>query len=293
MTGKVIKEWTVEKTSDVKLDGKSVLVVGGTSGLGQAIAQECHAKGASTVTVVGRSFKDDAAKIKFVQADLSLMSEAKKIGETIEPADVVVLTTGIIAAPTRQESSEGIELDMAVSFLSRLVILKYLSPRLKPGSRVFVMGFPGSNTPATNLDDWNWEKSYDGGFGAVHMNTVSGNEALVLDYASKSNGVLYFGLNPGLIKTGIRPNMYKGGVMKYMGPVLEGMIGLFAMGPKKYASHIFPLFVSGSLDVRNGSMFNPKAQPVEPSEYLTKDDMVGKIMKASHDVVKAKTGIEV
>jgi NAD(P)-dependent dehydrogenase (short-subunit alcohol dehydrogenase family) len=294
MTGKVIKDWTAEMPSGVKLDGKSVLVVGGTSGLGQAIARECQAKGASPVTVVGRSFKDDASKIKFVQADLSLMSEAKKVGETVEPADVVVLTTGIIAAATRQASGEGIEMYMAVSFLSRLVILKYLTPRLKPGSRVFVMGFPGSNTPVKNLEDFNWEKSYDGGFGAVHTNTVSGNEALVLEYASKSNGILYFGLNPGLIKTGIRSNMYTGGAMKYFfGPLIEGMLGIFSSSPRQYASRIVPLFVSSSLDAHNGAMFNPKALPIEPSEYLTKDDMVAKIMKASRDVVRAKAGIDV
>jgi hypothetical protein len=243
------------------------------------------------VTVVGRSFKDDAKTIKFVQADLSLMTEAKKIGETIPPADIVVLTTGIIAAKTRQETSEGIEMDMAVSFLSRLVILKYLTPRLKPGSRVFVMGFPGSNSGVKSLDDWNWEKSYEGGFGACHMNTVAGNEALVLDYASKSNGILYFGLNPGLIKTGIRSNVYTTGAMKYMGPVLEGMLGLMSPTPKSYAKKIVPLLVSSSLEIHNGSMFNHKAEPVQVSEYLT-SEVRSQIMAASHELVKSKTGID-
>jgi hypothetical protein len=239
---------------------------------------------------VGRSFKDDAATIKFVKADLSLMSEAKKVGETLEPADIVILTTGIIAGSTRQESSEGIELDMAVSFLSRLVILKYLTPRLKAGTRVFIMGFPGSNAGVKNFEDWNWEKSYDGGFGAVHMNTVAGNEALVLEYSAKADGILYFGLNPGMIKTGIRSNMYTG-VMRVFGPVIEGILGLVSQSPKSYAAKMAPLMVASSLDSHNGSMFNPKAQPVEASEYLTKD-VVAQIMTASNALVKAKAGID-
>jgi NAD(P)-dependent dehydrogenase (short-subunit alcohol dehydrogenase family) len=243
------------------------------------------------VTVVGRSFKDDATKIKFVKADLSLMSEAKKVGETLEPADIVVLTTGIIAANTRQESAEGIELDMAVSFLSRFVILKYLTPRLKAGTRVFVMGFPGANKGVKNLDDWNAEKSYEGGFGTVHMNTLAGNEALVLEYAAKSDGILYFGLNPGLINTGIRSNMYTG-VMRVLGPVMEGILALVSPSPKSYAAKIAPLFVSSSLEGHNGSMFNPKAEPVEASEYLTKE-VVAQIMTASSALVKAKAGIDV
>ena len=294
MTGTVIKDWNAEMVplSDLKLDGKSVLVVGGTSGIGQALATQCQASGAK-VTVVGRSFKDDPTKISFVKADLSLMSEAKKVGETLEPADVVVLTTGIIAAATRQESPEGLELDLAVSFLSRLVLLKYLAPRLQPKARVFVMGFPGSNMGVEHLeDDWNAEKNYAGGFGYSHMNTVGGNEALVVDSAAKStNGVLYFGLNPGMIKSGIRSNMYTG-VMRVFGPVIEGMLGLFSQSTQSYAKKIVPLLFSPSLDDHNGSMFNPKAQPVEASEYLTKDPtMPGKIITISEELVKTKAGI--
>jgi NAD(P)-dependent dehydrogenase (short-subunit alcohol dehydrogenase family) len=176
-------------------------VIGGTSGLGQAIALEAHKNGCSKVTVVGRSFKDDPKKIAFDKADLSLMKEAKRVGETIEPADVVVFTNGIVPAAKRHVSADGIEMDMAVSFLSRLTILYYLTPRLSKGSRVFIMGFPGANQADYNIDDLNSEKSYKGGFSWVHLNTVVCNKALVLDSAKKSNGdTTFYGLNPGLSK---------------------------------------------------------------------------------------------
>jgi NAD(P)-dependent dehydrogenase (short-subunit alcohol dehydrogenase family) len=290
MTGTVIPDWSVEMPTDpLNLEGKSVLVVGGTSGLGQAVALECQAAGAN-VTVVGRSFKDDPEKIQFVKADLSLMSEAKKIGETVNAADVTVFTNGIIAANTRQETSEGIEMDMAVSYLSRLVILKYLTPRLKPSARVFNMGFPGSNV-VFKIDDLNAEQSYEGGTGSSHMNTIAGNEAMVLDYASKSNGILFFGLNPGLIKTNIRSNMYTG-IMKYVGPIIEAMIGLFGITPAMYAKTIVPLLFSNTLDSHNGAMFNPKAQPVQASECFAKDpELVKKMISKSEELIQSKTGI--
>lgn len=135
--------------------------------MGQAISLEAASKGAE-VTVVGRTFKDEGTKgLTFAQADLSKMAEAKRIGETVEPADIVVLTVGIVPAAKRAVTEDGIEMDMAVSYLSRLVILKYLVPRLPKGCRVFVMGFPGSSQPY-NLDDLNSEKSYEPGFGFVH-----------------------------------------------------------------------------------------------------------------------------
>lgn len=200
MTGTVIKDWSVH-TAFTEYAGKTILVIGGTAGLGQAIAREASKNGCAKVTVVGRTLKDgeDAAKIQFVKADLSLMKEAKKIGETIEPADVVVLTTGILASSERQVSEEGIEMDMAVSYLSRLTLLHYLVPRLPKGARVFIMGFPGSNQTNYDVDDLNSEKSYKGGLSFVHVNTFVGNEALVLDHAKKSSGdVTFYGLNPGL-----------------------------------------------------------------------------------------------
>ena len=193
MTGTVVTDWKPDIASSPKdLKGKNVAVIGGTSGLGRAIALKAAEDGA-TVTVVGRSFEDDPDKIKFIKADLSSMKEAKRIGETIDPlVDVVVFTTGIFAKAERVETEEGIELDMAVSYLSRVVILKFLVPRLtKNQSRVFIMGFPGGALDPINVEDLNSEKSYKGGPDWVHFNTVAGNEALVLDWSNVSTDVKF------------------------------------------------------------------------------------------------------
>lgn len=106
------------------------------------------------------------------------MHGAKRVGEALlaKMLDIGIFTTGIIPAPWREETTEGIERDMAISYLSRLVILRAIAPRLgqdrpettmKP--RVFIMGFPGSGQAGT-LDDLNAEKYY--GAIHVHMNTI-------------------------------------------------------------------------------------------------------------------------
>ena len=54
----------------------------------------------------------------------------------------MVFTSGIMPGPERRVSAEGIEMDMAVSTLSRRVALKELLPRLKPeGLRDGLPGF--------------------------------------------------------------------------------------------------------------------------------------------------------
>lgn len=79
------------------------------------------------------TFRDsDASGIEFIKADLSLMREAQRIAALLpaETLDLVIFTTGILAAPKRLETAEGIERDMAVSYLSRLVIVREIAPRL-------------------------------------------------------------------------------------------------------------------------------------------------------------------
>ncbi len=274
MTGVVVKDINIDLSKSVEnISNKNVLIVGGTSGLGQAIAQEAAKLGAK-VKVVGRSFKDDAVpNISFEKADLSSMKEAKRLGESGLDADydVVVLTVGILAAGTRQESDEGLEMDIAVSYLSRFVLLKYLVPRLKKGARVFVMGFPGSNTKGWNVDDLNSEKSYSN-LGFTHVNTIIGNEALVLDYAANDKDHVYFGLNPGLIKTNIRSNVWASGYFtNLLGGVIEFLIGLFGTSAQTYGKKMAQLIFCEGLEQHSGIHFNPSAQPTLTSEVFKED----------------------
>ena len=295
MTGVVDTSRSIDISRTQDIGGKKVLVVGGTSGLGRAIAVEAAHRGAN-VQVVGRSFKDEGvANLSFEKADLSSMKEAKRIGETTNAdLDVIVLTTGIIAGSTRVESEEGLEMDMAVSYLSRLVILKYLVPRLNKSqnTRIFVMGFPGSAPDNIRVDDLNSEKEYGGGFGWVHMNTVAGNESLVLDWAAKDKTNSYFGLNPGLIKTGIRQNTYDTAVMNFFGSIIEGMLQLFAQTPEGYGKIMADLIFAEKLEEHSGISFNPKGQPTLKSEIFAKDDDLAKtFVTKSESLLKEKAGV--
>ncbi|MEH2613492.1 hypothetical protein [Bradyrhizobium sp. AZCC 1693] len=117
----------------------------------------------------GQNFRDaDLPGIEFIKADLSLMREAQRVARLLpaEELDLVIFTTGIMAGPTREVTGENIERDMAISYLSRRVVVREIGPRLgmrRPAAqmkpRVFIMGFPGKGQ-AGKLDDLNAEKSY-------------------------------------------------------------------------------------------------------------------------------------
>lgn len=264
--------------------GQRVVVVGGTGGIGRALSRELANLGAQ-VLVVGQTFRDaDVPNIEFLKADLSLMSEAERVAGLLPAAalDLLIFTTGIFASPKRQETAEGIERDLAVSFLNRRVILNAVGSRLgaernaaarKP--RVFLVGYPGSGQVGS-YDDLNAERSYKAM--PAHMNTVAGNEMLVLESAKRWTNADFYGLNPGLIKTNIRDNLLGGGSLKSR--LLEAVIGLLTPTPEEYAKRMVPLLLAPQLDGHSGALFDRKGKAILPSAGLT-DAHISKFMAAS------------
>jgi NAD(P)-dependent dehydrogenase (short-subunit alcohol dehydrogenase family) len=275
------------KTLDLK--GWKVAVVGGTGGLGRAISLALASRGAN-VTVVGQTFRDAGVeRLNFIKADLSLMKEAQRVARELpaEQLDLVLFTTGIFAAPKREETREGLERDMATSYLNRVAMLRELGPRLgtaRPAGRakprVFVMGYPGTGQNGV-AGDQNSEKTY-AAF-EVHMNTVAGNEMLVLDGVTRYPALNFFGLNPGLIKTNIRDNFFGKDSLKSR--VAEFFIGLITPTPEQYAERMLPLLVSPDLEKESGAMFDQKGNAVLPSPKVTEDAHRGAFLAESAQLV--------
>ena len=295
MNGVLDRGVVVRPTAIGQLDlaGRRLAVIGGTNGLGRAIAQQALARGAE-VTVVGRTLRDTpSSRLTFVKADLSSMREAVQLGEVlpVESTDVVLFTIGIFAAKTREQTSEHIERDIAISYLSRFAALQGLTPRLgigrgqgAPSARVFVMAAPGTGITG-DPDDLNAERDYRGS--KVHINTVAANEALVLAGADRLPGPTYFGLNPGTIKTGIRSNYLGEGSVTHR--MVETLIGVLSQSPESYAKRIVPVLFTPDLDDRTGAMFNSKAEPILPSRGFDKV-LAGRFMTASDDLLRRALG---
>ena len=266
------------------------MIFGGTGGIGRALAQAFTSKGAQ-VTVVGRNFYDqENLNIRFIKADLSSLKVAKKISQELpaESIDIIIFTTGIFTGRKRLVSEENIELDIAVSYLSRFVILRDIVGRIGKNNkkenvkpRIFIMGFPGGEREAGSIDDFNSEKSYN--WYAAHMNGVVGNEALVLDSAVRYPSVNFYGLNPGIIKSNIMSVLLGDGLIKR---VNQSFTGLLFQSAEKYAENLLPLLVSPDIESNSGFMFGRYGDPIYPNPKLMDNTYLKKIIDESEKLVK-------
>jgi NAD(P)-dependent dehydrogenase (short-subunit alcohol dehydrogenase family) len=271
------------------LDHLRIAIVGGTSGIGRSLARSLAGQGAR-ITVVGRTFKDrDVPNIDFVQADLSLIRDARRVAAElpVETLDMVIMTTGIMAGPQRETTSEGIERDLAVSYLSRYAILNVIAPRLgkdrsepRMRARVFVMGYPGSGQSA-NAEDLNSERAYKRM--VAHSNTVAGNEALVLEAAERFSNIDMFGLNPGFVKTGIRSNLFGS---KLLLTLIEAMTSFMTIKPEIYAERIAPLLASPDIEGCSSAMFDNKPRAILPSKNVAEPTYMRALIAASEKLVQ-------
>lgn len=287
--------WQKVDVNALDLDGYQAAILGGTGGIGRAIGHLLAVRGA-TVTIVGQTFRDDGVKgLHFIKADLSLMRDARRIAAElpVETLDLVLLTAGVMAGSARETTQEGIESDMATSYLSRLVIQHDIGSRLgtgrpagSPKPRVFNMAFPGAGGRG-KPGDLNADKSYNAW--TSHANTVAGNEMLVLDGVAKYPHANFYGLNPGLVETNIRANTQRNPslMMRVLGIAAKFM----AIKPEVLAERLTPLLVSPDLETHSGAMFDAKARPILPSKRLLDAPYRAQFLEESADLVTRHTGI--
>ncbi len=122
--------------SALDLSDKTAVVVGGTGGLGRTIGGALASRGCEVI-VVGRTFRDQGVEnLRFLEADLMLLSSAKELARRLpaEDIDLLVFTTGIFAGSKRIEAAEGIEIDLAATLPQpfRDLATARLPPRQEP-----------------------------------------------------------------------------------------------------------------------------------------------------------------
>lgn len=204
----------------MKVKGKTVVITGGTDGIGAATALELKRRGAH-VWIIGRSHdkgnqlvvasaKDqDQGSLNFIQADFSLMrnvlNSIEQLRARVTQIDVLIHCVGILIAH-KEYTEEGIEKDFAVGYLSRFVMTKALVAQqlLLPGSKVINVAASGPNIPKMAKLEFHDLAVVESRFGMQsHGQAQMANDLFSLELAQRWN-VSVVGYGPGSVDTSIR-----------------------------------------------------------------------------------------
>jgi NAD(P)-dependent dehydrogenase (short-subunit alcohol dehydrogenase family) len=177
--------------------GSNALVVGGTSGIGYAIANRIATAPNyqfSAITIVGRNQPKTmpAENVSFHALDATSMHELKQFAQEFRsntsnsPLDLLVMTQGIMTLAGRTETSEGIDRKMALHFYGKQLLIRELSPIMSENAKVLVVldGLNGK-PEKLNWDDLDLKKTFSLANAANHCIVM--NDAMV-QYQAKHQG---------------------------------------------------------------------------------------------------------
>lgn len=114
------------------IKNRSVLITGGTSGLGRALALKFLSQGFN-VYVLGRkniSIKMNSPNVEFIQCDFSDLNMVKEVGSQLAKMEggfsFIINNAGILSPPDFQQTENGFELSYQVNFFSHVVLTNLL-----------------------------------------------------------------------------------------------------------------------------------------------------------------------
>lgn len=157
------EKWTVDSVPDQT--GRTVMVTGGTSGIGREAARVFAARGAHVVlpSITRAEGEAAAAEIggstEVHELDLSRLDAVRDFAASYTaPIDVLLDNAGLMSK-TRRETADGFELHLGVNVLAPFLLTELLLPQIT--DRIVITASMSHAAATLDLDDPHFR---DGGF---------------------------------------------------------------------------------------------------------------------------------
>jgi dehydrogenase/reductase SDR family member 12 len=221
------------------LAGRTALVTGGNSGLGEAICERFVARGAhvhmlvrdedrgrSAASRIGARHPGAEAGIELEICDVSDLTSVRNFAEAFQARcdrlDLLVHNAGILPEE-RSYTADGVELTFATNVLGPFLLTSLLLPSLLAGapSRVITVSSGGMYTARLSADDPQLEREAFGG-ARFYAHTKRAQVVLNRLWSERSLGgrISFSAMHPGWVDTpGLRASLPR--FHRFMGPLLR------------------------------------------------------------------------
>lgn len=247
----------------------TVLITGGTDGIGKAAAQAIAAQGGCVVIVGRNAAKAEAVAaelrqtsgnpaVDFLLADLSSMAEVRRLTDEFtaryDRLDVLINNAGAVFM-RRQETVDGLEMTFALNHLSYFLLTNLLLDELKARApaRVVVVTSAAEGGAKIDWEDLQMTKKYNG-FQA-YVNSKRCNLYFTYELARRlaGTGVTVNALHPGSVATGIWANPFG-----RLGGIARTLTRLTMRSPEQGAETVVFLATAPEVEGTTGRYFIDK-----------------------------------
>jgi retinol dehydrogenase 12 len=262
------------------MEGKTVVITGATSGIGEVAACRLAQQGARIV-LVARDRSRGEQTLKRLEAvapgrnhsvhyaNLARLTEMKRVAQAIagsEPRiDVLINNAGALFA-TRQVTGDALEMTFATNHVAYFVVTNLLLERLKatPGARIVCTASNAHRRAKLNFTDLQSERDYSG-FGMYSRSKLM-NILFTRELARRLAGtnVTANCLHPGFVAT--RFGNGSGG----LGALVIRIAKNFALTPEEGAQTIIYLAASPEVAGTSGKYFD-KCKEATPAAEARND----------------------
>jgi NAD(P)-dependent dehydrogenase (short-subunit alcohol dehydrogenase family) len=207
-----------EVLAELDLTGKTVVVTGTSSGLGQETARLLAAKGAEIVMVARNAAKNAevAAKIRAAQPDAKLDTAQMELSDRTSvrrgaaailaahpKIDALINNAGMMGGPYTL-TPDGEELHFAANHIGPFLLTNLLYPALKAAapSRVVILSSAGHRLPGLDFDDLTFAgRPYDLQSAYCQSKRANVLHAVALAKRWKNKGIGVNAVHPGAVRT--------------------------------------------------------------------------------------------
>jgi retinol dehydrogenase-13 len=283
-----------QKTTESRLDGKTCIITGATSGVGYAAAKRFAQGGANLILVCRNMEKAELiqkhlhqefdVQVDLFQADFSDLSQvrdaANEILEQFPRIDILINNVGMHNT-RRVLTPDGFEIVFCVNHLASFLLTTLLLPRLieSAPAKIIQVNSEGHRFGGLDLNDLNWGKRrYKGlqGYGAAKTAQL----LTVWEFADRlqGKGVTINAMHPGAVATNIGMNnglLYRSYQKYILFPLLKD--------PKISGEALFYLAASPEMATASGKFYNLTIEE-KPAAHALDRELGKQVWQISEDL---------
>ncbi|XP_026478050.1 retinol dehydrogenase 12-like [Ctenocephalides felis] len=257
--------------SDIRADGKVIVVTGANTGIGKETARELAKRGAHVYMACRDMERCEKAREEIVletknkyvycrKCDLSSLNSVREFSKVMhnerKHIDVLINNAGVMRCPLSR-TSEGFEMQLGVNHLGHFLLTNLLLDMLKasPSARIVHVSSLAHTRGKINIEDLNSDHSYDPG--AAYNQSKLANIMFSNELAKRLEGtnVTSNALHPGVVDTELVRHMpiFTSSVSKH---ILKFLLWPFVKTPISGAQTSLHVALHPDLEGVNGKYFS-------------------------------------